>query len=85
VGGNLNTVRALGVFAGSALVTFANAQGSIGYEITRVIFQSDHGLLRDGPNNFASDGTGVYVIRGFDKRSLPLEPIANPVSHTKNL
>jgi hypothetical protein len=69
----------------SPVLAYGQGDQAFTYEVTKVIFQSDHGLLRDGPNNFASDGTGLFSPRGFDMRSPPLEPIANPISHTKNL
>lgn len=67
------------------VLAYCQGDQAFSYDVSKVIFQSDHGLLRDGPNNFASDGTGLFSPRGYDKRAAPLGPIANPISHTKNL
>ncbi|MDQ2986255.1 MAG: hypothetical protein M3R13_05975 [Armatimonadota bacterium] len=56
----------------------------MGLEIHSFLFTSDHGILKQGPDNFASNGLETYSPRGFLWNN-GLNPIANPVSHTRNL
>jgi len=55
-----------------------------GLEIQSFLFTSDHGILKSGPDNFASDGTATYSPRGFVWNG-GQSPVANPVSHTRGL
>jgi hypothetical protein len=42
------------------------SQPETGLAVTKFIFKSEHGILKGGPDNFASDGTFTYSTRGYD-------------------
>ena len=59
------TLRAQAALLFGLASCVALAQPQTGLVISKIIFKSDYGILKGGPDNYASDGTFTYTPRGY--------------------
>lgn len=65
---------------------FAQVGGQfVGLDVRKVVFKTDHNVLRDYWTNYEGDGSSLFPLRGWEWYGTGEQPyVSYPVSHTKN-